>query len=140
MTVRTDPWRWYCRLCGATGSCVTDVERNVRAFAHLRHGPCGEGVMLGQAAFGHLLHVWSYGESDPKGAFPVVVIYSDPADYPDRYVVRRQWAHPGWVDVELEPLGVADSLDEARVHVPDRHDFCIERQQADDPKIVESWI
>lgn len=31
---RTDPWRWYCRICGATGEAPKPGERNATAAAH----------------------------------------------------------------------------------------------------------
>jgi hypothetical protein len=52
---RTDPWRWYCRLCGEEGS---DPSRDGAAWAHVEaaHG-LGD---LRSAEAGRLLHVWSY--------------------------------------------------------------------------------
>lgn len=57
---RTDPWRWYCRICGAEGA---DSDRTVsvqQAHAHLDGCSCALRPTLGQAQAGRLLHVWRY--------------------------------------------------------------------------------
>jgi hypothetical protein len=59
--VRTDSWKWYCRLCGATGEAGERHERNVAATAHLNDTRCGRGTIRTSAEAGRLLHVWSYG-------------------------------------------------------------------------------
>jgi hypothetical protein len=58
---RTDPWRWACRLCGATGGADERHDRNIAATAHLNDTPCGRGTIRTSAEAGRLLHVWSYG-------------------------------------------------------------------------------
>jgi hypothetical protein len=58
---RTDPWRWYCRLCGATGEAPERPERDAAAVAHLTETPCGRHGVGTSAESGRLLHVWSYG-------------------------------------------------------------------------------
>lgn len=60
---RTDPWRWYCRTCGAEGS-VEDGEgaqgtRDKAAMAHLSEAHCGPDEIPGKVPR-RLLHVWSY--------------------------------------------------------------------------------
>jgi hypothetical protein len=67
---RTDPWKWYCRLCGATGSVdhtgdrVADEDvRDAAAFAHLTDTRCGQHGVLGWEKSGRLLHVWTYSRS-----------------------------------------------------------------------------
>ena len=58
---RTDPWKWYCRLCGATGEHAERVKCREEAMAHVASDqPCGRGSQLGQAESGRLLHVWTY--------------------------------------------------------------------------------
>ena len=59
---RTDPWRWYCRLCGASGESDGRAERDQAALAHLNSTPCGDHRFPGRAWAGRLLHVWSYGD------------------------------------------------------------------------------
>jgi len=58
---RTDPWRWYCRLCAAVGESESRTETVEAAHAHVADGqPCGRGVHKAEDAAGRLLHVWSY--------------------------------------------------------------------------------
>jgi hypothetical protein len=58
---RTDPWRWYCRLCGAVGADASRLVRNDQADAHLDTcRPGGRRPTVGTAEAGRLLHVWSY--------------------------------------------------------------------------------
>ena len=64
---RTDPWRWYCRLCGA-GGAVDDgpgarERRDEDAAGHLFATPCGRHEIAGRAESGRLLHVWTYPQS-----------------------------------------------------------------------------
>jgi hypothetical protein len=35
---RTDPWRWYCRLCGAEGEDESRVVSRAAAYAHVADG------------------------------------------------------------------------------------------------------
>lgn len=57
---RTDPWRWYCRLCGAGGEAGREDERDAEAAMHLETTPCGRHDMTGTSRHGRLLHVWTY--------------------------------------------------------------------------------
>jgi hypothetical protein len=58
---RTDPWRWYCRLCGATGAFdhgeTAREQRDGDARAHLDETRCGRHGMTGWTESGRLLHV-----------------------------------------------------------------------------------
>lgn len=59
---RTDPWRWYCRLCGAEGESEDRVDARGQAYAHTGPGErCGRGKYRGESEAGRLLHVWTYG-------------------------------------------------------------------------------
>lgn len=60
---RTDPWRWYCRICGATGEAAKRQPRDEAARAHLEQAPCGSHDVTGWAESGRLLHVWTYPRS-----------------------------------------------------------------------------
>lgn len=60
---RTDPWRWYCRLCGQRGEASTEEERDAGAAAHMRDTPCGRHEIHRAEKAGRLLHVWSYPRS-----------------------------------------------------------------------------
>jgi hypothetical protein len=57
---RADPWRWYCRLCGATGEEDTAEEQVRSARAHLTETPCGRHGVRREEKWGRLIHVWSY--------------------------------------------------------------------------------
>jgi hypothetical protein len=64
---RTDPWKWYCRLCGAKGSVnhTGDLEadekaRDAAGLAHLTETACGRHDVRGWEKSGRLLHVWTY--------------------------------------------------------------------------------
>ena len=57
---RTDPWRWYCRLCGAKGEATLAAARDDAAADHLRTTPCGRHEIHKTEESGRLLHVWSY--------------------------------------------------------------------------------
>ncbi len=59
---RTDPWRWYCRLCGAEGQHEDRTAAREDAYTHIAEGkPCGRGRHIGASGAGRLLHVWTYG-------------------------------------------------------------------------------
>jgi len=64
---RTDPWRWYCRLCGAEGSVdhgpAAREARDEAAEEHLRETPCGRREVTAREESGRLLHVWTYPRS-----------------------------------------------------------------------------
>ena len=71
---------------------------------------------------------------------PIIVIYRSPSDYPEKFVVRRQWAGPGTVEVEPDPLAVVDTLREARAAVPRECDSRLAPRPEDDPVIYEVWL
>ena len=66
------------------------------------------------------------------------VIYENPTDYPDRFVVRKWRIGGGAVEAAVWPTKVVDSLEEARSHVPDGL-VNIGRTSGDDPVIREVW-
>lgn len=67
--------------------------------------------------------------------FEMFVIYENPRDFPDRYVVRR---FVGTVPDAL-PLAVCETAEEARNALrPDL--FNLGRTHADEPQILEVWI
>jgi hypothetical protein len=68
------------------------------------------------------------------------VVFSSPADYPGRWVVRRQWAMKnGQVLTEYRPTAVEFTLEDARAHIPEY--LCLLQRQPDDaPQIHEVWI
>ena len=56
--------------------------------------------------------------SEGEDALVVYVVYKDPKDFPDKYVVRSQRAVTGAVLVSPDPLYVGDSLEKARASIP----------------------
>ena len=65
---------------------------------------------------------------------PLICVYKNPADYPDKYVARL-WD----VDTPTTLVAVADSLEEIRAAKPPQM-VIMQRQPNDDPVIVETWI
>ena len=66
---RTDPWRWYCRLCGERGERQTGLERDEAALSHTGNCPSGPPhELLGWASEGRLVHVWTYGTAPRENA------------------------------------------------------------------------
>lgn len=67
------------------------------------------------------------------------VVYHDPSDFRDQYVVRRQTAGPGVVTAAPEPLAVGPDLDQVRAALPAGLTR-LERDPDDDPCILEIWV
>jgi hypothetical protein len=77
-------------------------------------------------------------QSDPR-VLVMFTIFERPDDHPDGWVVRRFDCAPA--GVRRGPLiGFAASLEDARKLVPGHADTRLPRSDADDPKIVESWV
>lgn len=68
-TSRTDPFRWYCRLCGAQGEHEQMATRDRLAQQHLEQSDRGLGIRPGRAETGRVLQVWTYTPSNVKQAF-----------------------------------------------------------------------
>lgn len=66
--------------------------------------------------------------------FPIIVIYKNPSDYPDKYVARV-WN----IDSPTALIALAESLEEIRKTIPDEM-YNLGRNNEDDPCIVEAWI
>ena len=65
-------------------------------------------------------------------------IYANTSDFPRHFAVRMWWVED--VTVVHHPIAVlCDTLDEAREQVP-AGAFCVGREAADDPVIVETWL
>lgn len=69
------------------------------------------------------------------------VIYRQPRDFPDSFVVRC-WQITPTGPIETEEVWVRPTLEEAREVVAENHpgSICIRREPTDDPVIVESWL
>lgn len=73
-----------------------------------------------------------------SGMPPVFTVYENPKDYPGKFVIRR------WIgmDPDREPVAVGDTLAEVRAKLKELNPFLVrlERDQFDDPVILETWI
>ena len=67
-------------------------------------------------------------------------VYSNPSDFPGKYVVRRSCVASKGIVVDQEPLVVADDLESARSPLIERGLACMARHPHDDPVIVEVWL
>ena len=65
---------------------------------------------------------------------PLIVVYNNPEDYPNKYVARV-WD----VNRPTALVAVADTLEEIREAIPQEM-YNIGRQPQDDPCIVEVWL
>lgn len=64
-------------------------------------------------------------------------IYWNPADYPDKFVVRRWEIGMGWAR-PTDDVAAFDMLEEARMSLPVGA-YCLGRDESDDPAILEVW-
>jgi len=78
-------------------------------------------------------------DSDSQFGIKHWVIYKNPSDYPNKYVVRCLVAVKGEVLADMEPTTVVDTLEAARARVPDGT-VMVARHPSDDPVIVEVWL
>lgn len=69
---------------------------------------------------------------------PIWVIYDHPRDFPDKWVVRRQWVEQGVIHFDKQAF-LVDTLEEARECIPPGLVRFL-RSPDDDPVIVESWL
>ena len=67
------------------------------------------------------------------------VLYRDPSDYPERWVLRRQRIGSGVVRIDDEPLYVGSSAVEARKLLPAGLSRVQRPGEDPDPKIWEVW-
>lgn len=68
------------------------------------------------------------------------VIYRNPSDFPDRFVVRRWYVVQGELQPRCDAIAcVCSSLAEARKSVAPGL-TCIHRDPNDDPVICEVWL
>ena len=68
----------------------------------------------------------------------IYVVYDNPSDYPGQFVVRRNVVAKG-LHVDVDPICVVDSLEEARGHIPQGL-VMIPRMIEDDACIHEVWL
>lgn len=65
-------------------------------------------------------------------------VYARPSDYPDGYVARQYSIEPGRA-IPLSPAAYAPSLEAVRAKIPPGL-VRLDRNEGDDPCIVECWI
>lgn len=75
-------------------------------------------------------------ESEPVEMY---TIYHDPDDFPGMYVGRTFTITPGRAQPAAEPFAIAPTLEAVREAIPPGHER-FDRQEGDDPKIVETWV
>ena len=68
------------------------------------------------------------------------VIYKHPSDYPDKFVVRRWLIITSMLAPDTTPIGVVDSLEEARKLIPEVYGFKMPRLPQDDVAVAEVWM
>lgn len=68
----------------------------------------------------------------------IYVVYRYPADYPNKFVVRR-WELVQGRKIATSFVQTADSLEEIRKCVPPKMS-AVSRSYSDDPAIVECWL
>lgn len=66
------------------------------------------------------------------------VIYFNPSDFPNKYVVRLWYATRYGLEKD-NSVKLADTITEARSFVPENL-YCLPRFENDDPAIVEVWL
>jgi hypothetical protein len=89
-----------------------------------------------EASFAAAVYANKYIE---HGLMPMWTIYEHPLDFPAHFVVRMHLAN-GEGEIKVHRFGVVCmSLDEARAQVP-KYCAMFQRDPADDPTIVETWL
>lgn len=76
--------------------------------------------------------------SGPTPYLAMWVVYRNPLDHPDTFVVR-EWRVEGVRVTAQRGAAFADTLEEAREVVPAGH-YNLGRNDHDDPVIVEVWV
>jgi hypothetical protein len=70
----------------------------------------------------------------------ITCLYDHPTDYPDKFVARRSIIrNDGGGAVMTNDMFVGETLAEVRALLP-RGLYCINRSEADDRVIVETWL
>ena len=67
------------------------------------------------------------------------IIYFDPSDYPDQYVVRRVMIDWRGISSDPNPWHVGSDLEGARDALPSGL-YRLSRLRGDEPQIVEVWL
>lgn len=84
-----------------------------------------------------ILGTWINAQTD--GRLLQFTVYRHPLDYPHHYVIRAWYTVPKSVELEQGPAWTFDTLDAARLAIP--QDMVVfARAPGDDPTIVETYI
>lgn len=70
--------------------------------------------------------------------FPMISIYKNPKDYPDKFVARVFDIQPGKV-YATRYIRISEDIDELRRSMPSEFSF-LDRTPMDDPELVEIWF
>ena len=76
----------------------------------------------------------------PENELPLWVIFHNPSDYPDKYVVKVQTVEAGGtIRLDDPPVAVVDTIEEARAAIPK---WCVNlgRKLDDELQIAEVWV
>jgi hypothetical protein len=68
------------------------------------------------------------------------VLYFNPADYPDKWVLRRFTVRHEGPLADQVPLSVEDSKEKALIYLPTHELYRLPRDPGDEPQIVEVWL
>lgn len=77
-----------------------------------------------------------------RGALDIWTVYRHPTDYPDKYVARKftvGGGGTGGIVRASTDMFVEDTLEDVRALIPSGL-VCLERDNRDEPHIVETWI
>lgn len=75
---------------------------------------------------------------DVKSVLDIYVVYENPTDCPNKFVLRKWAITPNEVHPE-ETVVVEDTLEALRKHIPGNM-ARIERNILDEPQIIEIWL
>lgn len=74
-----------------------------------------------------------------KGYTPIITVFFNPKDCPDKYIARIFVVESGKT-MATKYCIVADTLEGMRAQIPTNHLLCFPRSPEDDPCVVESWL
>lgn len=76
---------------------------------------------------------------EPDSDLPMWVVYCHPSDFPEYYVARQHVVGIGGQQ-PTDRVMLAATLESLRVALSAVGLLCIERNESDDPVIVETWL
>jgi hypothetical protein len=115
-------------------------------IAAMRRAPAIEVTGEAAQALGHGLCIHDANgalfietQAQHAPALSVWTLFDSPADAPGRYVLRRFEAGPGEPRATAEAW-TSENIEALRAIVRGMGLYCLGREEADEPHIVESWI